>query len=136
MVYTFSGPCAQSTIPPTPYLELYYLIARFLQSGPCNKSAQVRGKGYLGVLGNGPIGEIEAPGEQCSWRVRKRPAAITPTVSGCVGSGEGGMGWRPNLLLTSLCPSSPGASARARRASGMDPFWEEVGRAGENLEEG
>jgi hypothetical protein len=90
--------------PPTPSLELYYLIARFLQSGPCNKSAQVRGKGYLGVLGNGPIGEIEALGEQCSWRVRERPAAITPTVSGCVGSGEGGMGWRPNLLSHPCVP--------------------------------
>lgn len=62
------------------------------------------------------------------WRVRERPASISPTVSGCVGSGEGGMGWRPNLLLTSVFPSAPGASARARGASGMGP---PLGRAGE-----
>ncbi|KAK2488861.1 hypothetical protein MC885_007590, partial [Smutsia gigantea] len=43
--------------------ELYYLIARFLQSGPCNKSAQVRERGgALGAVGNGTNGEIEAVG--------------------------------------------------------------------------
>lgn len=60
----------------------------------------------------------------------------SPTVSGCIGSGEGRTGWRPELLLTPLFPSSSGASARARGASGMDPLLEEVGRAGEKLEEG
>lgn len=68
--------------------------------------------------------------------MRERPASISPTVSGCVGSGEGGMGWRPSLLLTPVFPSSSGASARARGASGMDPLWEGLGRAGEKLEEG
>lgn len=64
--------------------ELYYLIARFLQSGPCNKSAQVRERGgALGAVGNGTNGEIEAAGCAVPLRVRKgRPWLVLPSVIG------------------------------------------------------
>lgn len=69
------------------FLELYYLIARFLQSGPCNKSAQVSERRRSGSRGDGTKGEVEAA--ECAVPRKEWPALTSPTVSG---RGEGGLG--------------------------------------------
>lgn len=61
----------------TSFLELYYLIARFLQSGPCNKSAQVRGRRRSGSPGDGTKGEVEAA--ECAVPLKEWPALTSPT---------------------------------------------------------
>lgn len=104
--------------------ELYYLIARFLQSGPCNKSAQVRGSRW-GDSGHGPTGEIKAAWCAFGLRVRARPAL---TISCWLLNREGGRGQWPEPLLISMFPFCSGASAGARGASGMVSLCGEVGR--------
>lgn len=113
-----------SRSPPCPDAELYYLIARFLQSGPCKKSAQVSGAaGRAGREGKGRDGERSREGKQ---KGRGRTAAGGLGLGGarrcaagsgltsfvcvlCVSPGAGGgAGGAPGKGRR--CPARPGPS--------------------------
>lgn len=76
--------CLPLNLFPPSSSELYYLIARFLQSGPCNKSAQVRGRRISWESwGMVPKGKSRQRGVRFCWGWGNgRPWLVLPSAAG------------------------------------------------------